>query len=180
MLSKAMSWAPSHQALRASATTSQMARPAICVSREAEALPAFGVWLLSSQTISTFSIGSSSASAAIWRRIRCAPWPTSAAPMRTRACSYSARPNSSTVAVGQARHHELGGELRLGRAEAAERTAGHVVGVDRAAVERNVGDLVAATGEQRGDLDHFDAGRGIGAAIGDDLGLDGGDLTVPR
>jgi len=70
--------------------------------------------------------------------------------------------------------------LRLGRAEAAERTAGHVVGVDRAAVERNVGDLVAATGEQRGDLDHFDAGRGIGAAIGDDLGLDGGDLTVPR
>ncbi len=80
--------------------------------------------------------------------------------------------------VREARHHALGGELRLGRAEAAERATRDVVGVDGVAIHADVGDLVAAGGEERGDLRHLDAGGGIGAAVGDDLGLDGGDRAV--
>ena len=69
----------------------------------------------------------------------------------------------------------LGGELRLGRAEATERARRDVVGVDGVAIHADVGDLVAAGGEERRHLRHLDAGGGVGAAVGDHLGLDGGD-----
>ena len=68
-------------------------------SRDADALPAFGVSALSSVIISTASTANPSASAAIWRNDRWTPCPTSAAPIRTRARSISPRPNNSTVAV---------------------------------------------------------------------------------
>ena len=67
--------------------------------RDADAEPAFGVSAESSLTSATASSGSASASAAIWRRIRCAPWPTSAAPLRTTAPSMRDVAISSTVAV---------------------------------------------------------------------------------
>ena len=70
------------------------------------------------------------------------------------------------------------GELGLRRAKTAKRATGDVVGVDGIAIDRDVGHIVAAGGEESGNLVHFDAGGGIGAAIGDDLGLDGHDLPI--
>ena len=82
--------------------------------------------------------------------------------------------------VGEPGDHDLGGELGLRRAEAAKRAGGDVVGVDDVAIDRDVRDLVAAGGEQRGDLGHLGAGRGVGAAVGEHLGLDGRDRAVAR
>jgi len=69
------------------------------VMRDAEAEPALGDSALSSAMSATLVNGRSSVSAAICRRIRCDPWPTSAAPMRTTARSIREPAISSTVAV---------------------------------------------------------------------------------
>ncbi len=51
--------------------------------------------------------------------------------------------------VRKPRHHHLGGELRLRRTEAAERTGRRVVGIHHVAVGAHVFDCVGAAGEER-------------------------------
>ena len=49
------------------------------VMREADTLPLLPLLAVSDTTSRTFSIGSPTASAVIWRITVCVPWPTSAA-----------------------------------------------------------------------------------------------------
>src|SRR5579875_3915504 len=83
--------------------------------------------------------------------------------------------------VRQACHHDLSGELRLWPAETAESAAGNIVGVDGVAIDADVGYVITAAREERRHLCHLHTGRGIGAAIGNDLRLHGGDMPIlPR
>ena len=86
---------------------------------------------------------------------------------RGRCCAAATRPGPCSSACARRVDHALGGELGLGRAEATERARRDVVGVDGVAIHADVGDLIAAGGEERGDFGHLDAGGGVGAAVGD-------------
>ena len=80
--------------------------------------------------------------------------------------------------LGQLVHLAFGREVALGPAEAAERRARHVVGVDRVGVHRHVGDIVRPGAGERGVAQHFVAGVHVRAAVGDHFDLDRGQLAV--
>src|SRR3954447_1410674 len=74
--------------------------------------------------------------------------------------------------MGQASDHNLGGELRLRRAESPESTAGNVVRVDDSAFDRDMRNCVHAGGEKGGNFGDLGAGRSVGPAVSQDLCLD--------
>ena len=72
----------------------------------------------------------------------------------------------------------LEGERGLGRAEAAHRAAEDLVGVDTAAAERQVGDVVRPAARHGGPDDDHRAGRRVRPAVSEHLHLQAGHAAV--
>ncbi len=80
---------------------------------------------------------------------------------------------------GEFVHLAFRGEMGLGRAEAAERAAGTVVGVDRTRVHPGVGDLVGAQTHEGRVAQHLRARVRVGPGVAGHVHLRGDDLAVP-
>ena len=75
-------------------------------------------------------------------------------------------------------HLHLGDEGTLWATKAAERSAGHRVGVDRCAVDVRVGNLVGTSHAEVSVAQHLVRRVVVGASVEEHLGLDGGDRAV--
>ena len=87
-------------------------------------------------------------------------------------------PGADAHLFGQQIQVQLGSEAALGHAEAAERTAGHVVGVNADAGDVHILEVVGTAAVGAGTLQNGAAQAGVSAAVGDQGGLHGQQLAV--